>query len=128
MSEAMNETTDPRPGPDNAQEAPKAESEPNTPLGAFFFHQRRAAEHSFRAVNALIPPEFKQYSREARKEFLTAFKVLIDGANEAISRELNKNRKPGDATPTGPADQGGNKPGGEGPSTTGKTKVKIEVS
>jgi hypothetical protein len=108
---------------DGAQTENQAQGAPGTPLGAFFFHQRRAAEQTIRAINALVPPDFKQYSREARKEFLTSFKVLIDGANEAISRELNKHRKPGEAE-TGTAGAQGS----DGPSTTGKNKVKVEVS
>lgn len=100
------------------QEAPVVE-EPKTPLAAFVYHQRRACEQAFQALSALIPPDFKEHSREAGKEFVTSFRVLIEGVSEAISRELNRMR--------GPAQFGG-EGSGSGPATTGKTKVKVEVN
>jgi DNA polymerase III alpha subunit len=84
----------------------------------FVEHQRRACEATKKALSALIPPDFKTYSEEARKEFFAAFKALIESAGAAVEAEMGK--------------MGGTKPGedkgGSGPSTTGKTKVKVEVN
>ncbi len=106
-------------------EAP-AQEESRSPLADFFFHQRKAAEQTLQALGALIPPEFKSHSSEARKEFVTSFKVLFEGANEALSRELDKVRKPAPATPEAPIAPIPT-PTPERPKTTGKNKVKVEV-
>jgi len=92
-------------------------------VSEFFEHQRKAAEQTLKALNALIPPDFKTYSREAGKEFLASFKVLYDGASEALTRELDKVRKPTVKveTPVAPVETQ------ERPKTTGKNKVKVEV-
>jgi hypothetical protein len=119
MTDETRETQPTQAQSGSQQSEEQARAQPETPLAAFFFHQRRAAEQTFEALKALIPPEFRCHSREATKEFLTSFKVLIEGANEAVSRELNKIRKP-------PEQQSG-EGSDSGTSTTGKTKVKVEV-
>jgi hypothetical protein len=97
-----------------------------TPLGEFLEHQRRSAEETLKALNALVPPDFRTHSREARKEFLLSFKVLIDGAAGAVERELNRMRTSKTSTPDAAPNSS---PSDEPPvSSTGKTKVKIEVS
>jgi hypothetical protein len=93
--------------------SPTGEEARKTPLNEFVAHQRKAAEEACAALNALIPPEFRTHSRTAREEFLKGFKVLADGMAEMVDRELNRVRT---------------NPSGGGPSTTGKSKVKIEVS
>jgi hypothetical protein len=52
----------------------------------------------------------------AREEFFKSFKVLVEGVSEAVDRELNRMRTNSSSGP------------GDGPSTTGKSKVKVEVS
>src|SRR4051812_46618155 len=95
-----------------------ADERKDTPLGEFVNHQRKAAEEAYKAFEALVPPDFRTHGRAAKEEFLMSFKVLIDGAAESVERELNRMRSKG--TDTGS--------GGSGPSTTGKSKVKVEVS
>ncbi|MEP7284386.1 MAG: hypothetical protein ABI947_01300 [Chloroflexota bacterium] len=88
-----------------------------SPLHTFASHQRKAAKEACQAIDALIPPDFRTHGRAAREEFLLSFKVLIDGASAAVENELKKaqaNRAASDSN--------------SGPSTTGKTKVKVEVS
>lgn len=92
--------------------------EPKAPLQEFLEHQVNAAQETLRAFQALVPPDFRTHSRAARKEFLLSFKVLLDGAMATVERELNKSRQPD----SGAADSS------SGPSTTGKSKVKVEVS
>jgi len=94
------------------------------PLTQFIEHQVTAAQETVEALRALVPPDFRTHSRAARREFLLSFKVLLDGAMSSVERELNKARqsdppKPPTTPPTA---------GAGGASTTGKNKVKVEVS
>lgn len=100
-----------------------AEPQARTPLEDFIFHQRRAAEEAIRAVDSLIPDSFKNHARESAKEWLTSFKVLVEGAASNVEQQLNRMRSAGQKPP----DKDQPKPG-SGPTTTGKSKVKVEVS
>lgn len=95
-------------------EQPAGASEPaeelESALSGFMFHQRKAFEAARKALDALIPPDFKTYSEEARKEFFEAFRVLFERMKAAQERAAAADTPP------------------EQPSTTGKTKVKVEVS
>lgn len=97
------------------------ENDTKTPLTGFLEHQVAAAQETLKALEALVPPDFRTHSRAARREFLLSFKVLLDGAMTSVERELNKSRH---ATP--PEKPTGST--GSGPSTTGKSKVKVEVN
>lgn len=90
------------------------------PLEKFMYHQRRAAEAGAKALAGWIPPEVRENTKEAGKEFLLSLKVLVEGATSTFEREANKFRSAAEGR-----DQ--SRPG-DGPSTTGKTKVKVEVS
>ena len=101
------------------QDAPTGEpesekTEPTSPLHQFVEHQRKAADEACQAIEALIPPDFRTHSRAAREEFLKSFKVLVEGVAGAVDNELNRMRS--------------NPSSGSGPSTTGKTKVRVEVN
>lgn len=110
---------------ENAGAAPKSENDaPQTPLGGFFFYQRKAAEAALKALGALIPPETRQYSKEAREQYLKSFKVLIDGARATVEREMNRARG---QSAEGEADRKSDESASR-PSTTGKSKIKVEVS
>ena len=99
------------------QEKPESESQSeSSPLHEFVDHQRKAADEAMKAMGALLPPEFRTHGKTAREEFLLSFKVLIEGAASAVDRELNRTQ----------AHKGSDS--GSGPSTTGKSKVKVEVS
>jgi hypothetical protein len=99
-------------------EAGRAASEPErTPLQGFVRHQLKAVEAALKALGSLIPPDFRKYSREACEEYLKSFKVLIEGARTSVEREIKRVR--------------GEKSNGDQPtrpSTTGRTKVKVEVN
>jgi hypothetical protein len=88
------------------------------PLEKFLYHQRRAAEAGAKALAGWIPPEVRENTKEAGKEFLLSFKVLVEGAASTVEREMNKMRNAANAS----------NDKGDGPSTTGRTKVKVEVS
>ncbi len=96
--------------------------EKQDPFGAFVRHQRKAFEESSKALDALLPPAFKEHSAEARREFVKSVKVLVDAAiseMEKASREVEKNfnrQRPPEADDA--ADR---------PPTTGANKVKVQV-
>lgn len=102
-------------------------TEPNVeakrdPLNAFIHHQKRAAEESLRAVDALLPEGFKSHSREAGNEFAKSLKVLVDVAADGLDKlgkELDKSFK---RSSTSASDEGGDRP-----SSTGTHKVKVQV-
>src|SRR5205814_7153955 len=95
---------------------PTGDETRNQPLREFVEHQRKAADEACQALSALIPPEFRTHSKVAREEFFKSFKILADAVAAAADRELNRMRTNPSSGP------------GDGPSTTGKSKVKVEVS
>jgi hypothetical protein len=109
---------------DNGQnEFPTDAPDPKTdPLGAFVQHQKRAFEESVKAVEALLPEGFKEHGKEASREFIKSFKVLVDATIDGLekaSQEFDKNFKRSTSR-TG-------SDGGDRPSTTGPSKVKVQV-
>lgn len=88
--------------------------DPRNPIDGFLYHQRRALEETGKALDALIPPGFREHGAEAGREFAKGFKVLVDAAIvelEKMSKEMDKARSEGS----------------DRPSTTGPTKVKVQV-
>jgi hypothetical protein len=86
--------------------------EESTPFEEFVTHQRRAVEEMGKALEALLPEGFREHGAEASKEFAKGFKVLVDaaiGELEKVSKKVEEE-----------ADSGKS-------STTGKTKVKVQV-
>ena len=90
-----------------------SEESPRTPFEDFLHHQRRALEETGKALEALLPEGFRTHGSQASKEFAPGFRVLVDAAMQ----ELRKARTDGEEVAED-----------EPPvSTTGKTKVKVEV-
>ena len=59
----------------------------DTPMERFFFHQRRALEETGKAMEALLPPDFRRHGGQASREFARGFRVLVDAAiDELITR------------------------------------------
>lgn len=58
--------------------------QPKTPLEQFLFHQRRALEETGKALESLLPPNFKTHTQAAGNEFASGFRVLIDAAIDEI--------------------------------------------
>jgi hypothetical protein len=88
-------------------------AEEKTPLEEFVTHQRRAVEEMGKALEALLPEGFREHGSEASKEFAKGFKVLVDaaiGELEKVSKKVEE--EAGDSGKS---------------STTGKTKVKVQV-
>ena len=104
----------------NNNETPAGDGK-TTPFGEFLRHQKRAFEETGKAVDSLLPPGFKQHSSEAGREFVSGFKVLfdavLDGAQK-VSRDFDETMNRQRAASNDSDDR---------PSSTGTTKVKVQV-
>ena len=83
------------------------------PIADFLEHQRKALEEAGKAVDSLLRPGFKEHSTEARKEAAKGWKVLMDAVIDEVERLRTQVERKVDE-----AEQ----------SSTGKTKVKVEVA
>jgi hypothetical protein len=92
----------------------ESESQPVSPLDAFVQHQRRAFEEGAKAIESLLPEGFREHSKKAGEEFVAGFKVLIDAAIAEMEKVAKTTEKPASDDD-------------DRPSTTGRTKVKVEV-
>ena len=99
-------------------EGESSEADPKNPVEAFIFHQRRALEHTGKALEALLPEGFREHGTTASKEFIKSFQVLVDAAIGEIEKATTRVQDAGEDA----KDDGNDKP-----STTGKTKVKVQV-
>lgn len=81
-------------------------------VDAFVRHQRNAVDEAGKALEALIPDDFKVHGAEARQSFYRGLRVLLDGLDEMV-----ETMNPEDAADEEPPR----------PSTTGPDKVKIDV-
>jgi hypothetical protein len=91
----------------------QTETKPPTPIDEFIEHQKRALEETGKAIESLLPPDFVKHAKEAQKEFLAGFKVLADTFVDEMEKVAKK-------TEDKAAED-------DKPSTTGKTKVKVQV-
>jgi hypothetical protein len=107
----------------NHKSTPENESSQN-PFDAFLKHQQKAIEEGAKAIDALLPEGFKSHGKEAGREFIKGFKVLVDAAVtelEKASRDFDRNmRRSADETATSTGDS-------DRPTTTGPNKVKVVV-
>jgi hypothetical protein len=102
-----NETVNPTPETEPVED-------PKNPFETFIYHQRRALEETGKALEALLPDGFKEHGGEAGKEFVKGFKALVDAAIVEIEKATTRAEEV--------ADDDDNPP-----STTGRTKVKVQV-
>jgi hypothetical protein len=89
--------------------------ESRAPFEQFLHHQRKALEETGKALDALVPPGFKEHGAEAGREFAKGFRVLVDAAVselERMSKEMEQRRQ---------------EDGSDRPSSTGPSKVKVQV-
>ncbi len=94
---------------------------PSDPFSTFLHHEQRAFTETGKALEALLPPGFKEHSQEAGREFVSGVKVLFDAALEGMQKaskdfEQNMNRQRSSGSDNG-----------DHPSSTGATKVKVQV-
>jgi hypothetical protein len=101
-----------------------ADDKAKTPVEQFVDHQRKAIEETGKALESLLPEGFREHGKAAGKEFFKGVKVLVDAAAnevEKAGRELEKQfRTRQRAAQQGEGDE-------ERPSSTGTTKVKVQV-
>lgn len=83
--------------------------EKNKPLDEFLEHQKRAIDEAGKALEALVPPEFREHGKAAVNESIEGFRVLLNSMLDDFKSEVNKDDD-------------------EGKSGNGGTKVKVEVN
>ncbi len=93
-----------------------AAEEKRDAFNQFLNHQKRAFDEAGKAVDALIPPGFKEHGAEASREFVKGFKVLIDATIEGLEKASKEMGKQAERAASG--DQ---------PTGTGPTKIKVQV-
>jgi len=89
-------------------------------FGSFFDHQRRAFEETGKAIDSLLPPDFKEHSAVARDEFRKSLKVIVDTTIDELENITKE--EPTVKVKVEDEDSDDNPP-----STTGRTKVKVQV-
>lgn len=68
----------------------------NNPFDKFTEHQRKAFEEASKALESLLPPDFKEHGRVALEEFMESFRVLFNAALDEIKKEVNNYTKAAD--------------------------------
>lgn len=104
----------------NVETEGTGEEAPASPMEQFFFHQRRALEETGRALEALLPPDFRRHGGEASREFTKGFRILVDAAIDELKKVSEREEEEKSAHPKDDDDD-------DKPSSTGKTKVKVKV-
>jgi hypothetical protein len=102
------------------------EDEVDTPMERFFFHQLRALEETGKALEALLPPDFRNHAGEASKEFAKGFRILVDAAIDELKKVSEREEEEAKAAKGDVADDDSNDDD-EPPTTTGKTKVRVKL-
>ncbi len=108
---------------DNEKDIPVENEE--TPMDRFFFHQKRALEETGKALEALLPPDFRNHAGEASKEFAQGFRILVDAAIDELKKVSEREEEEAQAAKGDVADDDSSDD--EPPTTTGKTKVKVKL-
>lgn len=98
-------------------------SSEEAPMERFFYHQRRALEETGKALEALLPPDFRKHGSEASKEFAKGFRILVDAAIDELKKVSEREEEEAKAKNDEQDDSDDDDP----PSTTGKTKVKVKL-
>ena len=93
------------------------------PMERFFYHQRRALEETGKALEALLPPDFRKHGTEASKEFAKGFRVLVDAAIDELKKVSEREEEEAKAAADEQDDDNDEPP----TSSTGKTKVKVKL-
>ena len=60
------------------------------PLGDFMKHQKRALDEAGKALEALLPPEFREHGKAAVNESVEGFRVLLNSLLDDFKAEINK--------------------------------------
>src|SRR5262245_13029749 len=106
------------------------EEKAESPMERFFFHQRRALEETGKALEALLPPDFRKHGGEASREFAKGFRVLVDATIDKLKKVSEKEDPLEDEVDTPEPEPESKKKDDDDdnrPSTTGRTKVKVKL-
>lgn len=95
---------------------PEMEDKKANPLETFVEHQKKAFEEGAKAIEALLPEGFRDHGKKAGEEFVAGFKVLVDAAIAEMEKLAKSTEKPEASDDDD-----------DRPSSTGKTKVKVQV-
>lgn len=76
------------------------ETQKDQPFEEFVERQRKAFEEAGKAIEALIPPEFKEHSKNAINESIEGFRVLVNWLVDEVKDEVKGDDK-GDTPPAG---------------------------
>jgi hypothetical protein len=106
-----------------AEETKQEQDAFRSAFGRFLDHQRRAFEETGKAVDALLPEGFKEHSAVARDEFRKSLKVMVDATIDELEKMTKIDPKPEKRA----KDESDEDSDDEPPSTTGRTKVKVQV-
>ena len=108
-----------------------SEEKVESPMERFFFHQRRALEETGKALEALLPPDFRRHGTEASREFAKGFRVLVDATIDNLKKVSEKEDPLEDEVDDAPEPEPESKKKDDDddnrPSTTGRTKVKVKL-
>ncbi|MBI5928888.1 MAG: hypothetical protein HY862_06245 [Chloroflexi bacterium] len=94
------------------EEVRQNQDTPEDPVKAFFHHQRLAFEEFGKAVESLLPPDFRDHTRRASQSFMESFKSLFDAAKADIDQMMQRQRDQKSA---------------EGEEAPNETKVKVDI-
>lgn len=94
------------------EEVRQEQNPPEDPVKAFFQHQRAAFEEFGKAIESLLPPDFREHTRKASQSFVDSFKSLFDAAKADIEQMMQRQRSEKSA---------------EGEESPGETKVKVDI-
>lgn len=113
----------------NATTEEISEEKLETTMERFFYHQRRAMEESGKALEALLPPDFRNHAGEASREFAKGFRVLIDDAIDELKKVSERDDEDANEVTAEVVveDIDTDDDDDEPPTSTGKTKVKVKV-
>ncbi|QPC82175.1 hypothetical protein G4Y79_21205 [Phototrophicus methaneseepsis] len=100
------------------------EDDLTSPMERFFYHQRRALEETGKALEALLPPGFREHSGEASREFTKGFRILVDAAIDELKKVSEKEDPSAEAALTDGLEE---EEDDDRPASTGKGKVKIDI-
>jgi len=72
-------------------------AEVDTPFDNFLDHQKKALNEAGRALESLIPVEFREHGRSAFKEVVEGYRTLFNSALDEIVDNLEKAKFNADA-------------------------------
>ncbi|PJF43722.1 MAG: hypothetical protein CUN55_07615 [Phototrophicales bacterium] len=97
--------------PETSENEEASQSDEN-PFREFIHHQRIALEELGRAVESLLPKEFREHAGKAGRAFLDSFKVFVDATRETVENMTNQSDEEETSSPE---------------NKNASTKIKVEV-